>query len=162
MEPTIKRPWRTWQTRGHRQLLRGRHPQKWTALVLESFWDSLEMWGRTLCQDCRKKSATPAEMISMLVTADQIGDELLSKEPTITEASLEIILAFKLKNKTENVFIQFRMQLFLWSHDFNKLNFKMTARPLPVILPKYTGVTITQPKKIMLMYKSFFLIFKKK
>jgi hypothetical protein len=45
-------------------------------------------------------------MISMLVTADQIGDELPSKEPTITEASLEIILAFKLKNKTENVFIR--------------------------------------------------------
>jgi hypothetical protein len=28
------------------------------------------------------------------------------KEPIITEASLEIILAFKLKNKTENVFIR--------------------------------------------------------
>jgi hypothetical protein len=53
-----------------------------------------------------EKVCNPAEIISMLVTADQIGDELPSKEPTITEASLEIILAFKLKNKTENVFIR--------------------------------------------------------
>jgi hypothetical protein len=38
----------------------------------------------------------------------------------------------------------------------------MTARPLTVIPPKCTGVPITQPEKIILMYKSFFLIFKKK
>jgi hypothetical protein len=34
----------------------------------------------------------------------------------------------------------------------------MTARPLTVIPPKCTGV---QPEKIILMYNSFFLIFKK-
>jgi hypothetical protein len=34
----------------------------------------------------------------------------------------------------------------------------MTARPLTVIPPKCTGVT--QPEKIILMYKSFILIFK--
>jgi hypothetical protein len=33
----------------------------------------------------------------------------------------------------------------------------MTARPLPVIPPKYTGVPITQPEKTKLMLKSFFL-----
>jgi hypothetical protein len=38
----------------------------------------------------------------------------------------------------------------------------MTARPLTVIPPKYTAVPITQPDKIILMYKRFFLIFKKK
>jgi hypothetical protein len=37
----------------------------------------------------------------------------------------------------------------------------MTAGPLTVIPPKCTGVPITQPEKIILMYKSFFLIFKK-
>jgi hypothetical protein len=42
-----------------------------------------------------------------------------------------------------------------------KLNFKMTACHLPVIPLKYTGVPITQPEKIILMYKTFFLIFKK-
>jgi hypothetical protein len=36
----------------------------------------------------------------------------------------------------------------------------MTARPLTVIPPKCTGV-LTQPEKIILMYKSCFLIFKK-
>jgi hypothetical protein len=53
-------------------------------------------------------------------------------------------------------------KLFLWLHDFKKLNFKMIARPLPVVPPKCTGVPITQPEKINLMYKSFVLIFKKK
>jgi hypothetical protein len=38
----------------------------------------------------------------------------------------------------------------------------MTACPLTVIPPKCTGVPITQPVKIILLYKSFFLIFKKK
>jgi hypothetical protein len=47
-------------------------------------------------------------------------------------------------------------KLFLWSHDIEKLNFKMTARPLTVIPLKCTGVPITQPKKIILMYKRFF------
>jgi hypothetical protein len=37
----------------------------------------------------------------------------------------------------------------------------MTACPLTVIPTKYKGVPITQPEKIILMYKSFFLIFKK-
>jgi hypothetical protein len=38
----------------------------------------------------------------------------------------------------------------------------MIACPLPVIPPKCTGVPITQPEKIILMYKSvFFFIFKK-
>jgi hypothetical protein len=46
------------------------------------------------------------------------------------------------------------------SHDFDKLNIKMTARSLPVIPPQYTGVPITQPEKIILMYKSFFLFSK--
>jgi hypothetical protein len=32
----------------------------------------------------------------------------------------------------------------------------MTARPLTVISTKFTGVPITQPDKIILMYKSFF------
>jgi hypothetical protein len=42
-------------------------------------------------------------------------------------------------------------KLFLWSHDFQKFNFKLTARALPVILPKFTGVPVTQSKKIILM-----------
>jgi hypothetical protein len=37
----------------------------------------------------------------------------------------------------------------------------MTARPLPIISPKYIGVPINQPDKTILMYKSFSLIFKK-
>jgi hypothetical protein len=42
-------------------------------------------------------------------------------------------------------------KLFLWSHDFQKFNFKLTARTLPVIPPKFTGVPVTQSKKIILM-----------
>jgi hypothetical protein len=37
-------------------------------------------------------------------------------------------------------------KLFLWMHDFEKLNFKMIAHPLPVIPPICTGVPITQPE----------------
>jgi hypothetical protein len=33
----------------------------------------------------------------------------------------------------------------------SKINFKITARALPVIPPKFTGVPITQPEKIILM-----------
>jgi hypothetical protein len=32
------------------------------------------------------------------------------------------------------------------SHDFEKLNLKMTACPLTVIPPKFTGIPITQPE----------------
>jgi hypothetical protein len=39
--------------------------------------------------------------------------------------------------------------------NFEKLNFKMTARPLTVIPPKWTGVPITEPEKIILMYVFF-------
>jgi hypothetical protein len=34
---------------------------------------------------------------------------------------------------------------------FSKVNFKLTARALPVIPPKFTGVPVTQSKKIILM-----------
>jgi hypothetical protein len=37
----------------------------------------------------------------------------------------------------------------------------MIARPLPVIPLKCTGVPITQPEKIILMYKRFFSFSKK-
>jgi hypothetical protein len=37
----------------------------------------------------------------------------------------------------------------LYSHDLEKLNFKMTARSLPVIPPKCKGIPITQPEKII-------------
>jgi hypothetical protein len=37
----------------------------------------------------------------------------------------------------------------------------MTARPPTVIPLKWTGVPITQPEKIILMYKSFFFFSKK-
>jgi hypothetical protein len=40
---------------------------------------------------------------------------------------------------------------FLWSHDFQEFNFKLTARALPVIPPKFTGVPVTQSGKIILM-----------
>jgi hypothetical protein len=37
----------------------------------------------------------------------------------------------------------------------------MIACPLPVIPLKFTGVPITQPEEIIIMYKSFFLFSKK-
>jgi hypothetical protein len=40
--------------------------------------------------------------------------------------------------------------------NFQKINFKITARALPAIPPKFTGVPITQPNKIILMKKYFF------
>jgi hypothetical protein len=49
-------------------------------------------------------------------------------------------------------------KLFLWSHDFEKVNFKMTARPLPVIPLKYTGVPISQPENF---FKIQFVAFNK-
>jgi hypothetical protein len=39
---------------------------------------------------------------------------------------------------------------------FQKFNFEITARALPVIPPKFTGVLITQPEKIILMKKYCF------
>jgi hypothetical protein len=39
----------------------------------------------------------------------------------------------------------------IYSTDFQKFNFKIAARALPVIPPKFTGVPITQPEKIILM-----------
>jgi hypothetical protein len=38
----------------------------------------------------------------------------------------------------------------------------MIACPLSVIPPKFTGVPITQPEKIILIYKSIFFDFQKK
>jgi hypothetical protein len=47
---------------------------------------------------------------------------------------------------------QLRLNItFLWSHDFQKFNFKITARALPAIPPKFTGVPIIQPEKKILM-----------
>jgi hypothetical protein len=39
----------------------------------------------------------------------------------------------------------------LWLHDFQKFNCKLTARALPVIPLKFTGVPVTQSKKIILI-----------
>jgi hypothetical protein len=46
---------------------------------------------------------------------------------------------------------------FLLSHDFQKFNFKLTARALPVIPPKFTGVPVTQSE--IFLYK---ILIKKK
>jgi hypothetical protein len=65
-----------------------RQPQKWTPLVLESFGTALKSGRRAaparnvrpnIVSRLPEKSASPAEMNSMLVTADQIGDEFTVK-----------------------------------------------------------------------------------